>query len=130
MPITYQYEAGSKIIRATATELVTPKEILEYVSSIIEDEKIERDFIEIVDFQLVRDLVVTYSELIPFPNIWEKYMEKGCRAVVIYAPTDLSYGTFRMLQTVVTLENEVAESLFFVVRSEHELENKLKEILA
>ena len=130
MPITYQYEADSKIVRAKATELVTTKEILDYVTSIIEDIRIEKGFIEVVDFQLVRDLVVTYSDSYTFPNIWEKYMKKGCKAVVIYAPTDLSYGTFRMLQTVVSMEYEVADELFVVIRSKDELENKLKEILA
>ncbi len=106
MPIAYHYEADPKIVRAKATKVVTTKDILDYVSTIIKDDTIERDFIEIVDFQLVRDLVVTYSELNPFPYIWEKYMKKGCKAVVIYAPTDLSYGTFRMLQTVITARHE------------------------
>ncbi len=130
MPITYQYEIDSKIVRAKATGLVTTKEILDYVTNIIEDTKIEKGFVEIVDFQLVRDLIVTYSELNPFPEIWKKYTEKGCKAVLIYTPTDLSYGTFRMLQTVVAMEHEVAEDLFIVVRSKDELENKLNEILA
>ena len=70
MPITYQYEADSKIIRAKATEVVTTKEILDYVTNIIEDIRIEKGFVEVVDFQLVEDLVVTYSELDPFPVIW------------------------------------------------------------
>ncbi len=130
MPITYQYEADSKIIRAKATEVVTTKEILDYVTNIIEDIRIEKGFVEVVDFQLVEDLVVTYSELDPFPVIWEKYMKKGCKAVVIYAPTNLSYGTFRMLQTVVAMSYDLAEDLFMVVRSKDELDNKLKEILA
>jgi hypothetical protein len=130
MPITYQYESDAKIIRAKATEIVTTKEILDYVTNIIEDITIEKGFIEVVDFELVRDVVVTYSELDPFPNIWEKYMKKGCKATVIYAPTDLSYGTIRMLQTVVSISHEVAEDLFIVVRSKDELENKLTKMLA
>ena len=130
MPITYQYEIDSKIVRAKATEVVTTKDMLDYVNSIIEDTKIESGFIEVVDFQDVGDLIVTYSECLPFPSIWENYIKKGCNAVVIYAPTDISYGTFRMLQTVVSLEHQIAEDLFIVVRSKEELENQLSEILA
>ena len=130
MPITYKYESADKIIHAEATETITTKEILDYVTTIIEDLTIEKNFIEVVDFQLVKDLVVTYSELNPFPDIWEKYIDKGCKATVIYAPTDLSYGTFRMLQTVVEMRHAVAEDLFIVVRSRDDLENELKAIQA
>ena len=130
MPITYQYEIDSKIVRAKATELVTTKEILDYVTSIIEDPKIEKGYVEIVDFQTVSDLSVTYSEIDPFPYIWEEYMKKGCKTVVIYAPTDLSFGTFRMLQTTVSMRHKVAEDLFVVVRSKEELKNIIKEIIA
>jgi hypothetical protein len=57
-------------------------------------------------------------------------MKKGCKAVAIYAPTDLSFGTFRMLQTTVSMRHEVAEDLFVVVRSNEELKNIIKEIIA
>ena len=130
MPITYQYESDANIVRAKATETITTKEILDYVTNITEDVTIESGFVEVVDMELVKDLVVTYSELGPFPNIWEKFMEKGCKATVIYAPTDLSYGTIRMLQTFIATNHELAEDLFIVVRSKEELENKLKEIFA
>ena len=130
MPISYKYESDDKIIRAKAKETITTKEILDYVTKIVEDTTIETDFIEIVDFELVVNLVITYRELDPFPSIWAKYMGKGCKASVIYAPTDLSYGTFRMLQTVLSMRNESAEDLFIVVRSKDELEKKLSQIQA
>ena len=128
--MTYQYEAEPKFIRVKATGIVTTKEMLEYVSSVIEDAKIEKNFIEIVDMQHVSDLIVTYSELKPFQRMWEKYVEKGCRAVVCYAPTDLSYGTVRMIKSIILAKWKTATGLFFVVRSEDELANKIKEILA
>ena len=130
MPITYQYESDANIVRAKATESITTKEILDYVTNITEDVTIESGFVEVVDMELVKDLVVTYSELGPFPNIWEKYMEKGCKGSVIYAPTDLSYGTIRMMQTVISMRYEVTEDLFVVVRSREELGTMLKEMLA
>ena len=130
MPITYQYESGANIIHAKATEIVTTKEILNYVTNIIEDVTIENGFVEVLDLEFVKDLVVRYSELEPFPNIWGKYMEKGCKGNVIYAPTEFCYGTIRMVQTVIEMKHEVAEDLFMIVRSREELENLLKEILA
>jgi hypothetical protein len=130
MPITYQYEPDTKIIRAKATGTITTKEMLDYVTNITEDITIEKGFIEVVDFQTVSDLVVTYSELAPFPDTWERYMEKGCKATVIFAPTDLCYGTFRMLQTVLSLRAESSKDKFAVARSKNELEKKLAQLQA
>jgi hypothetical protein len=56
-------------------------------------------------------------------------MQKGCRASLIYAPTDLGYGTLRMAKTFITLEHELAEDLFVVYRKKEDLENRLKELL-
>lgn len=75
------------------------------------------------------DLTPWFFDPVVF-SIWEEYMKKGCKAVVIYAPTDLSFGTFRMLQTTVSMRHEVAEDLFVVVRSNEELKNIIKEIIA
>ena len=41
MPITYQYESDANIVRAKATESITIKEMLDYVSNITEDVTIE-----------------------------------------------------------------------------------------
>ena len=49
---------------------------------------------------------------------------------MIYAPSDLNYGTFRMLQTVISMSHKIAENLFAVVRPKEELENRLIEINA
>lgn len=46
--------------------------------------------------------------------------------MIIYAPNDFSFGTFRMLQTVVLLRHE--EDPFIVVRSEEKLNAVLQEI--
>jgi hypothetical protein len=129
MPITYQYEPDTKIVRTTATGVITTQEMVEYVSSVVEDPEVERGFIEVTDFESITDFVLTYSELTPFPALWGQYMQKGCRASLIYAPTDLGYGTLRMAKTFITLEHELAEDLFVVYRKKEDLENRLKELL-
>jgi len=62
----------------------------------------------------------------PFTYQWESYQAKGCKATLIYAPTDISFGTFRMLQTVISLRQEVDEDRFIVVRSKDELQEQLE----
>ncbi len=129
MPITYHYESEPGIIRSKATDVITAEDLFHYFTSVIEDTKIEKSFIEIVDFEFIKDLVIAYSELNLLPNIWDKYLKKGCKKVLIYAPTNLSYGTSRMMRTIATMAHDDTEELFQVFRSKDELENKLKEIL-
>jgi hypothetical protein len=128
MPITYKYHPDSNIIRTKASGVIETKDLGEYVNSILDDGDIRSGFIEIADFESVTDLVITYSDLSPFPHVWKRYMEKGCKAVLIYAPTNISYGMFRMLQTVLTLQHETADDLFMIFRSRKEVEKKVKEL--
>lgn len=129
MPITYEYETAPRIIRAKVTGLLTTDDLLNYLKSITEDTAIKTGFIEFIDFEKVSDLVISYVGSTQFPYMWENYMKKGCKAVLVYAPTDLGYGTVRMLRTVIFSYHEEAEDLLTVSRSKKELENKLKEIL-
>ena len=127
MPITYQYDQDSNIIRAKADGVLTVKALQEYLTSIVEDQRIERDFVEIVDFQDVRDLEISYSATNAFGNIWSKYIEKGCKAVIVNAPTDLSYGTSRMIKTVIGFVHGGTEDMFVIVRSIDEMERVLND---
>jgi hypothetical protein len=52
--------------------------------------------------------------------------QKGCKATIICAPTDFSFGTFRMLQAVVLMRYEADP--FIVVRSKEELAAKILKI--
>ena len=129
MAFSYQYETCANFVRTKATGTVTTNDLIKYVGNIIEDTNIKGGFVEIVDFTSVDDLVVTYSELSPIPLLWEKYKEKGCKATIIFAPTDFSFGTFRMLQTVVLMDFEMDEDRFIVVQSKEELEAELLKII-
>jgi len=75
LPVIYQYDSVANIVRAEATGIVTTRIIFDYVTSIIEDMRIESGFIEAVDFEHVRDLRVTYGDLDRFPDIWRKYIK-------------------------------------------------------
>jgi hypothetical protein len=128
MPITYKYDIDSNTVHTRASGKVKTADLRDYVTKILEDTRIKKGFIEVADFETVTDLVVAYSEVNQFPFVWGKYMEKGCKAVLIYAPTNLTYGIFRMLQTVINLRHESADDLFMVFRSKEELESKLIEM--
>ena len=77
MPISYKYFPDSNTIQAKASGVIATKDLGDYVNSILEDAEITPGFIEIVDFEDVSDLVVTYSDMSPFPHVWKRYMKKG-----------------------------------------------------
>jgi hypothetical protein len=126
MPLTYRYDQENRTVETEATGVITTGEMLSYVKSVIADDRVEPGFIEIVDFGPVEDMVVKYTEIEPFKALWIEYLQKGCRATILLAPTDMSYGTLRMLQTVIGLSQEEAANRFMIVRSRDELEASLK----
>jgi hypothetical protein len=130
MPIIYKYDEDTNTIRTTASGKVKTGDLRDYVTKVLEDKRIKKGFIEIADFESVTELVIPYSEINQFPFVWGKYMEKGCKAVLIYAPSNLSYGIFRMLQTVISLRHKNADDLFIVIRTKEGIENKLQDLIS
>ncbi len=128
MPIEYKYDADTRIVHTRISGTVSAADMLGCVRSVLGDDGIGEGFIESVDSGEVTDLVVAYSQLRPFPAMWKEYMSKGCAGVLIYAPSDVSFGIFRMLRTVISLQHPEAEELFVIVRSREEVLEKLREI--
>jgi hypothetical protein len=126
--ISYHYDSNRNLVLAEARGVITVQDILTYTKSVIQDDAIQRDFVEVVDFEGVEDLVVTYRELSPFRDIWQKYITKGCKGTLILAPSDFSYGIFRMFQAVIGSDDFEAGGPFFPVRSHEELEARISEI--
>ena len=126
MAITYQYDKSSCVVQSIATGVITVQEILKYLVKVLEDSQIDRSFIEVVDFEGISNLVISYNDLSPFRDMWEKYKQKGCAATILYAPTDLAYGSFRMLQTVIEMYGLNDKEKFIIVRTKAELQEQIE----
>ena len=125
MPITYDYIAESKQVRAIASGIISVTDILTYLNEVLTDPRIAEGFVEVVNFEAIEDLVLRYAELAPFKQVWSEYQKKGCAAVILYAPTDLSFGSLRMVQAVIQLSDENVADHFVVVRTKEELQSEL-----
>ena len=130
MPFAYQYDAGSNVVRARLSGEINMAELVSYLSQVLGDEDIRSGFIEVVDFECVEDLTIRYSSVGPLRGIWKQYLQKGCTATIAYAPTDISYGTCRMMQTIIGFDVEDITENFVVVRTKEEIEEKLLELRA
>ena len=126
--ITYEYDSGSNLVRARAEGMIRVADLLHYVRSIVEDDAIKPGFIEIVDFEPVEDLTISYSEMAPLPHIWKRYLAKGVRATILYAPSDAAYGVCHMFQSVIEPEGDLTRGPFTIVRSMEELADRLADL--
>lgn len=126
--ITYEYDSGPNLVRARAEGRIRVADLLGYVRGIVEDDAIQPGFVEIVDFEPVEDLTVSYSEMAPLPHIWKRYLAKGVRATILYAPSDAAYGVCHMFQSVIEPEGDLTRGPFTVVRNDEELTARLSEL--
>lgn len=126
--ITYVYDPGPNLVRARAEGLIRVSDLLEYVRGVVQDEAIEPGFVEVVDFEPVEDLTISYSEMAPLPRIWKRYLAKGVQATILYAPNDASYGVCHMFQSVIEPEGDLTRGPFTIVRNMEELAARLKEL--
>jgi hypothetical protein len=104
------------------------EEVLNYIERVIKDKTIKSGFIEIVNFEKVEDLVLSFDQMSPFSEIWEKYHKKGCKALLMFSPKNLDYGISRMVQAIVEPPADVNLPSFEVFRTMEELEIRLAEL--
>lgn len=126
MPVRYTYDQDRKIIDTDAHGVVTVDEIVQYLNAILTDEEIVYGSMEIFSLENATDLVMKYSEVAVFKRLWAKYKRRIGKKVLVIAPTDVSYGLFRMLSTVVALSDAEAAEAFVILQSRSELRDYLK----
>lgn len=126
MPVSYTYDRDKKIIDTDAHGVVTVNEIVQYLNSLLADDQIVYGSREIFSLEHATDLVMKYSEVGVFQDLWAKYKKRIGQRVLVVAPTDVSYGLFRMLSTVVALSDKEAADAFVILRSRSELSDYLK----
>jgi hypothetical protein len=117
MVFTYRYDKTSNILRTKASGTVTIAELVEYLRDIVANAGIGPQFVEVVDFEDVVDLQISYSSLHPLGPIWREYINKGCVGTIVCAPADLAYGIARMMQAVVQVSEAGENGEFIVTRS-------------
>ena len=62
MSISYEYNPDSGYVLARVTKLITLQEVISYVDSILEDNKINKPFYELVDFADIDDFDFGYYQ--------------------------------------------------------------------
>ena len=117
MPISYCFDKSTAILQSKFSGIIVFSELVEYLNSVVADQTIGSQFVELVDMQGAVDLQVYFSELHPLGALWQRYIDKGCLATVLVAPTDLSFGIARMIKSVIEDSEAGNRGAFVVVKS-------------
>lgn len=126
MPFSYQYDLENNIIHTTAMGFIALSDIENHFFEVVENPQIKKEFIDIVDLEKVKNIDISFQELAPLQEIWNKFEKKGLKTIMVNAPTDISFGTFRMIKSF--LEMKRGGDDFILVRSKRELETKIKQV--
>ncbi len=125
MAIIYEYDSSRNLVFAKAEGVIKVSDIMEHINSVLQDDTIKIGFVEVITFENVKDLMVSYSQVVPFREMWHNYINKGCKATLVLATTAVHYGTLRMIQTVIGADEFKGGALFYVLRTKEELEEKI-----
>jgi hypothetical protein len=130
MAITYKYDQSRNLLLAEAKGVISVQELLIYFENVSEDLNIKSGFIEVVDLSEVTDLQISYSSAQKMTKGWDKWEHKSHKGSIMYAPTDLSFGILRMMQTLIDMEPGSKEILHLVTRNKDDIPELIRKIRA
>lgn len=129
MSISYTYDSVQNLVLTEVAGVVSVNELLQYTNDVSRDMNVMPGFIEIVDLAEVIDLEISYKTAKKLSKSWDEWRHKSHQGSIIYAPADLTYGTVRMLQSLMNSEGGSEEKLYLVTRNKENvprLINKMK----
>ena len=128
MAVEYTYDHENGMVKMEARGIISARDMCNYVSEIIGRADVASGFIEVVDLEKVEDFQFMYSDTYALKSLWIQFCEKGCRCSIIYAPTDCGYGLMRMLQAVLSVDEDTENPHFVVVRTREEVLECIKKV--
>lgn len=128
MGFSYIYNAETNIVYTVATGEITVSDIIEHMQGLILDSSIKPGFIEVVDFENAANLTLSYMQTDNLLEVWKGFSWKGCQGVIIYAPSDVIYGSFKMLKMSQEVYAEDMAENAVIIRSKAEIDETVKSL--
>lgn len=124
MPITYEYNNKNNLVSTTITGALHSNDIIGHLHRLIKDKEIKSNFIELVDFNAVEDLILKYTDLVSIAGLTNKLVE-GHRLSIFSAYNEFTQA---MLGMMMHLFHSV-ELNVIICKNEKELESNLSVFL-
>ena len=116
MAISHTYDPDLNRLTMRASGTLTVPQLEVYLAEVLSNPDIREGFVELVDLSDVDDLAMKFAETSVFEPIWRKYVDKGVARTVVLAPTDSTFGLFRMLITSLVAAMGTEDIPFYVYR--------------
>ena len=99
--LEYTYYPDTSCIITKITGYVKLDEVYSYIDRVIEDDKIDKPFYEIVDFSNIENFDFGYYESNNFiTKLKDMKDQKGCKGSILIADNDLTQGMSNMFQSI------------------------------
>ena len=128
MTIEYDYDPSLNVVHSQPSGNVSTSEISAYFLSVVSDDRISSDFLEVVHFGEVENFTFSSDQAEGVAIAFNKVKEKvGVRASIFIGKSDMQYGIGRMFQTFLNIY--APDHVVHVVRSEDEAEEAISGII-
>jgi len=77
MAVTYQYDTEQNLLDIHPGEVLTIQDVLAHVNRLMHESFLSPGFIEIVHFEELRDIRISYAESMQLPPAFKKLKEKN-----------------------------------------------------
>lgn len=101
MPITYQYDHLTGIVRVKPTGTLIFEDVAGYIQCVLRDASIDPGFAELVDLDGIEDFQLSFAEIKPLKAFFEPLVkQKQYAGAVLVTTSDLHYGIARSLDAI------------------------------
>jgi len=101
MSVKYKYDDLNNIIHVFPEKNLTLNLIEEYFNTILNDDKIKSEFVELVHFDIVTNFNYDSNVVIYLKSVLENLLiKKQPKGAIILAETDLQFGMARMFEMI------------------------------
>ena len=97
MPITYEYGPDINQVTSKVHGILYSNEIIDYFNKLINNPGISSNFIETVDFNDAKDLILKFTDIEKLTNASELLVEKGHRVTLFCAYDNFSQSMLDMM---------------------------------
>lgn len=128
MEFSYTYDPENKLVNTVAPDKITLERIDAHIRKLIQDPEIKPGYIEVIDFENVFEFDLKYEQVDVFIEHRKNMVFKGNIGFVLYAPTDLTFGTMKMMKLALEPKDERINDTLKIVRSRDDIESSIQSI--
>ena len=125
MSIEYTYDEGSNVVHSYLNGVVQVQDLENFVRRLLDDEKIQKGFIEVAHLDDMRLYKFAFTEAVDLPPLFNRLIkERGYAGSIFLVKSQYQYGMTRMFSAL----GENTGLTLRIARQDEEIPRLLQEI--